>query len=326
MIKKGIISLFILMCTFFAFGANAQVREGDVTISSSPSYPAPNENVTISINSFVTDLNKAFITWSINNEEAMSGIGKKTFSLNAGVSGSVLIIKANIDTVSGQNVSKNITISPAEVDMLWEAYDSYTPPFYKGKALVPQEGTFKIVAMPNIKNQNGNTNPVNMSYTWSKDGKVLTDSSGWGKNYYIFKTSFLDKKNEVKVLTSNVLGNIATQGKTTIEVDVPKIIFYQKDSFLGTRWEHSVRNNFKINTEGETLVAEPYFFSFKDVNNPDFAFSWTLNNTQIQTPTPKNTLSVKLEKQQKGNAEINVNIKNMKTLFQNLSKKLNVTF
>jgi hypothetical protein len=72
--------------------------------------------------------------------------------------------------------------------------------------------------------------------------------------------------------------------------------------------------------------VEPYFFSPKDITSSNLSFEWFLNGTKIETPEPKNVLSIKPEAGKSGSANIKVAINNVKTLFQSLEKKLSVNF
>ncbi|MFA6586128.1 MAG: hypothetical protein WCS86_03130 [Candidatus Paceibacterota bacterium] len=326
MINRYSIIAFILIFTFFGFFTNAQVRNTDIILSISPEYPTPNQNVTATLGSHTVDLDKANITWSAGNQQMNSGIGKKSFSFKMENLGTPLTLSATIDTIDGQSLSKTMTITGADVDILWEAYDAYTPPFYKGKALAPSQGMFKIVAIPNLINQSGKVNINNLSYAWMKDGKVQSDSSGWGKNSFIFQNSYLDKNNVIKVTASDITGGINASRKITILTSNPKILFYKNDPTLGIRWEESLKDGFTIDTNGETIVAEPYFFSPKNINSSNLTFDWSLNGGGIQTPDPKNVLSIKPDSGQTGSAMIKVVINNVNTLFQSMEKQIQVSF
>lgn len=308
------------------FFTNAQVRNTDVILSISPQFPSANEDVNASLNSYVTDLNKANITWSLNNQEESSGIGKKSFSFKTGEIGSSMNLSATINTIDGQSVSKTITIVVAGVDLLWEADDSYTPPFYRGKALVPSQGKFKIVAIPNIINQNGKVDANNLSYLWSKDGKTQTDSSGWGKSSLIFQNSYLDKINTVEVKVSDISGGTNTEKKIILNTTKPKILFYRNDPIFGTKWEEALIDGLTINPNGETITVEPYFFSPKNINSSNLIFNWSINGEKIQTPDFKNILSIIPEAGKSGSATIKVLINNTKTLFQEAEKQIQISF
>jgi len=326
LIKKVSVLIFIFIFALGGSFAHAQVRDTDIVLSISPQYPSQNQNVNATLNSHTTNLDKANIFWSVNNQETSGGIGKKSFSFKTGDTGSFSVLSVTIDTIDGQSISKTMTITPAELDMLWEAYDSYTPPFYKGKALVTSQGTLKIVAVPSIMNQNGKVNTNNLSYIWKKDSKTQSDSSGWGKNYFIFQNSYLDKGNIIEVRASDISGGASASGKITLNTTNPKILFYKNDPSLGVKWETALSNGFTINSNGETITVEPYFFSPKNINSADLVFDWSLNGEKIQTPDPKNILSIKPEAGQSGSATIKVVVNNIKTLFQSLEKQINVQF
>src|SRR5581483_7862352 len=99
-----------------------------------PQNPAPNQPVTISLEAFGTDLNRADISWMVNGAVQKNGIGATSFNFTAGKAGSLYVIDIIILPVNGTKVTKEVTISPASVDIAWEA-SSYAPPFYEGKRL-----------------------------------------------------------------------------------------------------------------------------------------------------------------------------------------------
>ncbi|MCX6751262.1 MAG: hypothetical protein NT161_00630 [Candidatus Nomurabacteria bacterium] len=324
--KKYTILILILIVAFAGFFAHAQVRDTDIVLSISPQYPNPNQNVNATLSSHTINLDKANISWSVNDQEKSVGVGKKSFSFTMGAIGSPTTLSATIDTIDGQSISKTTTITPAGVDMLWEAYDAYVPPFYKGKALAPSQGQFKVVAVPNLVNQSGKVNMNNLSYSWTKDDNVQSNSSGWGKSSFIFQNSYLDRDNTVEVKVSDISGGTNASGRITLNTTTPKILFYENNPQLGVKWETALSNGFLVNTNGTTVNVEPYFFSPKDISSSELTFDWSLNGEKISTPSPKNILSIKPEAGQSGSATIKIDINNVNTLFQSLSKQLNVQF
>lgn len=326
MLKKYTFLILIFTFSFWGFFAYAQVQSTDVILKITPENPVPNQNVTATLSSHVADLDKANISWSVNNEEKSNGIGKKSFSFSVGGVGYPVVLSVMINTLDGQNVSKTMTILPADIDILWEAYDVYTPPFYKGKALVPSQGKFKVVAMPNLENQNGKINENNLSYAWKKDGTVQSGSSGWGKNFFIFQNSYLDKGNVIEVKASDISGDVNASGKTNLKTTNPKILFYENDPSFGIKWENALNNGFVVDPNGKIIIAEPYFFSPENISSSDLTFDWSINGNKISTPDPKNVLSIKPESGQSGSATIKVDINNINTLFQSMNKQLNVQF
>ena len=321
MAKKFIILFSILFCAFFALRVSAQLQSNDISFSLNPEYPGPNTNVTASLSSYTLDLNKTNISWVLNSQTVFVGVGKKDYSFKTDNSGTPITIEAGIETATGVFLNKQITITPTGVDMLWEAPDSYVPPFYKGKALLTAEGTVKVVAIPTGGDVGG------LNYDWKQDDTEEPDASGYGKSFYLFNNSYLETSNTVEVLLSSlVTGNNLGSNKITLAYGKPKINFYEKDPVLGVKWEKALTDGFTVNKGGGTLVAEPYFFFPQDLNSSDLDFAWAINDASVSTPSPKNELSVKPDAGASGQAKIDLTINNINTLFLTLTKTLNVNF
>ncbi|MDQ3075752.1 MAG: hypothetical protein M3Q34_01340 [bacterium] len=330
--KKGslIFSFVFILSIFGAFfisdSAIAQVQSTDVVLSIVPKYPVPGDKVTATLTSYVTNLDKANMTWSVNGQNMVSGVGKKVFTFTLGTLGSTTLLNVDVQTIDRQSFSKNISLNATEIDMLWEATDSYVPPFYKGKALLSREGSLKVVAIPNIVSGKNTLNPTNLSYIWEKDGKGQPNSSGWGMNFFIFKNSYIDKSNEVIVKVSDIFGNNETGNNITITPGNPKIQFYKKDILQGIDLAHILLDGHLVDKKGETVVAVPYFFSPKNINSPDLLLTWLINDKPARISNIKNELGIKGEEGKSGQAKVKVNIKNPNTLFQSLEKEINVVF
>lgn len=324
--KIIIIFIFSLFLIGGFSSVSAQLVESDISLSINPSFPAPFQNTKATLSTHSIDLDKSYIVWTLDGQEVFSGIGKKTYSFTTSGGGISSTLTASISTVKGQNIIKTILIVPSEVDMLWEAVDSYAPPFYKGKILGAKQSTYKVVAMPNMSGAEGNINEKNLSYTWSKDDNVQLYASGWGKNYFIFSSSFLDKDNKVDVKVSDVLGTKNSSGKILIKPNDPEIIFYKKNKELGIMWEKALENGASLEESGSILVAEPYFFSPKNIDLSQLEFTWSINNSLIDTPSPKNIIALKKEEGKSGSAIIKLTIENINTLFQKLSREINMVF
>lgn len=320
MVRKILIIFFALVFVFPIFKVNAQVQSGDIILEIDPKFPQANEEVTASLSTFVTDLNNAKISWKLNGEAALEGVGKTNFSFNVGDSGTQTSIEATIETLNGSTVNKKLFVSPSGVDMLWEAYNTYVPPFYKGKALAPIEGMIKVVAIPGSQNMTG------YNYKWKQDSKNQLSSSGYEKNSYIYKNSYLDKSNDIEVSVSDLFSSKNGLGKITITPIIPKIILYEKDLILGTKWDRALNDRFMIPQSGTTIVAAPYFFSIKDLNSSNYSFDWFLNGEQTLTPNQRNSLTIKPEGGRSGSSSIKITINNIPTLFQSVDKEINVNF
>ena len=324
MLRKYSILILILIITLWGHSLYAQVRSADIVLEVYPENPTPNQNVTAKLSSYIGDVNKSYIAWSINGEQKSGGVGKSTFSFNTGNLNSIELT-ANMETLDGQNITKTQRISPVNVDMLWEAYDSYVPPFYKGKAMVPTEGAFKVVAIPNINTENGRLNTNNFSYTWEKDSQGQSKLSGWGKNSFVFYNSYLDRSNQVSVKISNISGNINTEGQINLDTITPKILFYEKDPIFGIKMEQVIEEEgFTVNNEGVNIVALPYFISPKKLSSPDLNFDWYINDNRVSVENPRNEINLKPLKGSQGKASLKLLVNNTKALITGVEKEINI--
>lgn len=326
MFKKYSILILILIVTLWGGALYAQVRSTDIVLEIYPENPTPNQNVTAKLSSYVADVSKSYITWSINGEQRSGGVGKSTFSFNTENLNNIELI-AMIETANGQNMTKVQNISPINVDILWEARDSYVPPFYKGKALVPKEGAFKVVAIPNVNTISGRVNTNNFSYTWEKDGQGQSKLSGWGKNSFVFYNSFLDRSNQISVKISNISGDINTESKISLNTSVPKILFYEKDPIFGIKMENAIdAESFKIEKDNINIVALPYFISPKNLNSADLSFDWSINDSDISVENPRNELSLKPTRNKPGKATVRLFVVNTKAMISGIEKEININF
>src|SRR3990167_10337236 len=76
-----------------------------------------------------------------------------------------------------------------EVDLLWQG-NSYVPPFYEGRTLWSSQSRITFLAIPHGA---GIGNPANLTYKWTKNGTVLGNINGVGKNTLSFIDSILSK-------------------------------------------------------------------------------------------------------------------------------------
>lgn len=329
--RKHIVSkLFYSICLLVVFFvavpvSNAQFTETDISINSSPAYPKPGDSVGVRLSSYSLDLDKVFVVWSVDGEQLASGIGKKVFSFNINETNKRYQVSASIDLVGGGSILKEVFVTASAVDLLWEATDSYVPPFYRGKALVAREGGFRVVAIPTLSTLRGPVSPSNLKYQWKKDGNNQVSASGFGKNSLEFRNSYIDTSNQVEVEVTDIENTVKMGGKITlVGLARPKIILYPKDPVLGTLLNRTIGDGYQLGNEPETIVAAPYYFSPKNLDDNNLRFSWAAGGRTIQ-PTTKNEITV-VAPSGGGGTDIRVVVENAKSLFQTLEKRINVKF
>lgn len=315
-IKISLIALSLFL--IFSFNkAGAQLKSASVNdikdsaeIILTPAFPSPNENVFVKIESFSFDLNSAEIIWALDGAIKEKGLGKKFFSFKTGNVGSVSFIKAVIKTKEGKTVEKTLVIRPAGVDILWEA-NSYTPPFYKGKALYGYQSLITVIAVPNIINSEGaKINPDNLMYKWTKNSKVLGDVSGYGKNKFSFSKSILSDPSEIEVEVMSPDKKIKASGSIALEPVESKTIMYENNPLYGIIYERAVDGEYKLDGSEITLIATPYFFSREDTSGEKIKYNWNMNGRKIDGKQGERQATFRNAEGGKGSARISVDLQN----------------
>ncbi len=297
------------------------VENTDVSIETIPQQPAPYSTATIQLGSYATDLNKAMIEWSINNKQVLTGTGKTSYSLKTDGPNTSTVVNVLITLDDGMQIKKQMILSPSEIDMLWQAVDSYTPPFYKGKALLPAEGTVKVVVFPNVTNIPSASNKQ-LVYTWKRNFNSEQSASGYGKNSYTFSNSSLNNKEHIGVTVSSVSGSYNATGVLDVPVSSPKLLFYKRSLNTGILYGQALDKEISLPSSDEeiTIVAEPYFMTDIDRN---LAYEWKINTNSIATPKNPRELTVR-PSSRGGYATIGLSIENASKLFQSIQNLIRI--
>ena len=310
--------VFILFSFLFIIKIASAQLGGGFEVSIYPETPAPFENVTITLDSFIFDIDQASITWLVDGKEELRGVGERVLKLKAKDSGESTAVDIIVSS-RGAATAKRVIIIPAGVDLLFEVIDSYTPPFYRGKALPSTESEIKVVAIPNVLIAGRKTTPNQLSYEWSRGGNVEQSGFGFKKSFFVFKNSMLNKKENVAVAIRGQAGELG-QGGTSLTMMEPKIIFYE-DMEEGVVYQKAL-NDLSLNRE-VSLVAEPYFFSPKNISSSDLEFNWRVNNNPVTTPT-KQKLNIQ-PATTGGIARVGLTINSLEKILLSASKSLSIT-
>lgn len=307
--------------TFSRAAPEIGIQDSDITIDTIPSNPEPYADVTIQLSSYSTDLSRAMIQWRNGSSLVLSGYGKVTYSFKAPGPDSTAVFTVSIDPAEGgTTITKQVVISPSEIGLLWQAVDSYTPPFYRGKAFPSSEGIIKVVAIPtstSIKQGKGN-----ISYTWSTgdNNDAQTDGSGFNKDSFTFKNSQLHATEKVAVTATSVDGRYNAANTIDVPIVDPKIIFYKRSPTEGVLYNQGYTTEISVPEDEATIVAAPYNLALVG-NENQFTYSWKINDEDIETPSKKTELTIH-PTDHGGYATVDVVFENLHTLFQKVSAQV----
>ncbi len=320
-----IITLLLIISPAFSF-AQTTLNGGFLEMSLSPEKPTPLENVTITLQSFSYDLDRSKITWLVNGVEKRTEIGLKTFTVLAGQSGQKTTVGVRVETPEDGIQKSEVSFTPAVVDLIYEAL-SYTPPFYKGRALNPNQGKVLVTAIPELINSAGSKiSSKNILYSWKKDGTVQQSASGIGKNIFIFSGSVPVRDILIEVTASSLEGNISASQQINITNSSPKIVFYENSLIYGIMFNQAIKNTVNLITDEFSAVAVPYFFTTNSTTGSELDYVWKMNGQTVENQEPKNSFTTRVDTPGSGLADISLKISNNVRIFQFTNNNYSINF
>lgn len=298
---------------------------GNIYFEIEPKNPGSFTNTKITVTSNEINTDKTYFVWYLNGIKEKEGLGAKFLTLQTKEKGVNIEIKVIASTESGSEIEKTMFLNPADVDIVWEA-DTYTPPFYRGKALASPGSNIKLMAIPHLMTENGTKLPANdLNYEWRVNNNII--SSGYGKVSATTKIGTPYSQNNVSVKVSNSKGDITAESIITIKPESATVIFYKENPVEGTIYNAALSLNERIYEQEFSIRAEPYFFSFPDhPSDRNLEFRWSLNGKGI-TPnegTPK-IITLRNETGKETVSSLQLSIRNLQKVFQNSINSLMIT-
>ncbi len=259
----------------------AQTLSPDIAIDMIPSNPAAGSTVTLTARSFGVDLSQATMSWTYNGKVVVEAIGRTSISVIAPANGTTAVATVRVGGIGLETASASVAIRPGSIDLLWEAADAYTPPFYKGKALVPVGGLIRATAIPTA------AAPKNLSFDWTRNGQALETVSGYNRSSITLRHDPLNAAETLGVEARS--GTFSGTNSLRLTPFAPLAIAYQnKEGFID--YARGFANQINLVTGGIVLHLEPYYFSApKGIN--DLTFTTTIDG-EIVSPSQQNELGL----------------------------------
>lgn len=282
-ISKTFTILYISICMFFV-SANGVFATVFVTVQ--PQNPRPGDTVTLTVGSYLLDTQTSVIRWSREGDVLLEGVGRDRFVLSGVFEQDEIQVEV-VNTQSGERVVQSVRINPSNIDLLWESTGVYTPPFYKGKALVNIEGGVRFTAIPNTSNRSS------VFFNWTKDTANVINVSGIGKDTFSFAISTLDNSNVVGVSAFDSSQEYSAQSAKNIRFEQPRVLFYEQHPTLGTLFNRAIPRDWTVSKSTEyRITAVPYFFASPSLVSEDVSVTWRAGSQTVPVTGQKNTVRI----------------------------------
>ena len=297
-----------------------------ITVEQIPEIPKPNELVSFRITSYMSDLNKAKITWTQDGVVLLSQVGAVTNQIQAPESGKSSTIIITITKETGGIVTKKIVLNPADVDLIYEA-DTYTHPFFKGKRLFTSESVIRFIANPNFVLSGKQIPASNLVYTWKINGTVDQVSSGYGRNIFTTKGMLIERPLEVEVQVSAINSTLVASQSIKVRSQAGEVVLYENNPLLGIVYEKAISGNFLLERSQVDFEAVPYFFGVLQRDSDNLKYTWLINNVRVASKSPQeNYLLLQNANNEDGRAIITARVEHLQNILQNGQVQLELNF
>jgi hypothetical protein len=208
-------------------------------------------------------------------------------------------------------------IHAQSVDILWQG-ETYTSPFYEGKSLWSNQSKITLVAIPQ-----GLGNSASLNYKWSKNGTVLGNVNGVGRNTISFYDTILSRPQNIRVDIISNANEILANASVTVVPTSPVIIIYENNPLYGFMFHREVSGTYTLKGQEVTFTAFPLFFSTLNRTDNSLKYEWRTNVGEVET---KNSVTYRIPSDATGSSQIQAQVSNQKEIAQSSLKNFLIKF
>jgi len=313
----------VLILFFICFKISFSQEGSLVSVSAYPENPAPGQEVSIKLSSYYLNLDILKVSWYIDGNLKFEGIGETNTKIKAGDIGYTKKIKVVVTDKDGYKIEKILEIRPITISLIAEP-QSYTPPFYKGKALLSYEGTTKISVITEITDLNGKKiSEDNMIFKWFENS--ILREGGVGKKVFSLENRIPVDGTEIKLKIYNLNEELLAETSKMITYILPQINIYENSPIYGILYNKAIPSNYLLGEKEEIkIIVEPFFF---DSQIEKIKYVWKINNDLVENQEKNNELILKrTENTKKGLADILINVKSQDKIYQSTKKNIKIGY
>ena len=203
------------------------------------------------------------------------------------------------------------------VDILWQG-ETYTPPFYEGRSLWSKQSRITLVAIPQ-----GLGSAANLNYKWTRNGTVLGNINGIGRNYISFLDSILSRPQIIKVEILSGQNVVLASTFVTVTPTASALAVYENNPLYGFMFHRETSGTHPLKEKEITFTAFPFFFSTSNRMDDIISYEWRTNVGEAET---KNSVTYRSPDNTVGSSQVSVSASNKNQITQDASKNFLIEF
>lgn len=317
MVRVALLLFFVF--PFLTNAASITTLGPSLELVPEPQFPRAGEVVTVRAENY--GAGTATFVWSVNGRVVDQGVGVTSVTVPLASTGNTTAVEVVVIN-NGQRIEKAISLTPAEIDIVWEG-KTVTPPLFIGLPLPNPNSAVTLYAVPHIIRNGARVSVSSLTYAWYINDSATPTASGYGKNSITVRPPQFLNPFSVSVRAQTQDGTVETYERITIKPVQPEVLVYEKAPLLGYRFDRAIQEIFQLAGDEVTLVAFPLYIN----NLQDPSYVWSINSDAI-TDTEEGGREVTFRKTGEGAGVFNVSfaLENTRALFERAKRQFLLRF
>jgi len=209
------------------------------------------------------------------------------------------------------------SVNAQSVDLLWQG-ETYAHPFYQGRALWSNQSQLTLLAVPQ-----GLGASSNLNYKWSKNGTVLGNVSGIGRNSLTFVDTLFSKPVLVKIQIISMEGDVLAENSLSVVPTSPQLHIYENNPLYGFMFHREVGEGYALEDKEVTFAAFPFFTPGSSRQASNLNYTWSANNGVGEVGS---SITYRAPEEGTGTALIRLNLSNEGAIMPALTRNFLIKF
>ncbi|MDP3772082.1 MAG: hypothetical protein Q8Q94_01745 [bacterium] len=302
----SIFGILVVILLFVGTSAHAQIIPTALSITATPRAPAPGEAVRVRAATPSISKDGLIFSWTIDGRARadLSGLGADTIQLTAGALGSTLRVGVSVRQGVKSIGSTSLIIPVSRLSLTWFA-ETYTPRWYKGKALPVEQSVVTITAIPEVIINGQRIAPENLIYHWSYDDQDNIEEGRGKRTFRIRTRDFPQSSHDIRLVVEDMSHTLYQEGRLFILTTEPQGEIYALTPMGGVAANTTLQNFYAPTRGSYDFVFEPFFFPI--TTRGELNYQWSLNNTLL-VGAPENPYFLTIDGTQQQGTQANISL------------------